>query len=379
MTVTKGNTDNALFVDFINYVFGFNGADRSFEKLLPKLYANGHDGASHNYFVKEEGELRAAVGAFELTFEICGEKMPVCGIGNVAVHPRHRGEGHMKACMKAALDDAIAEGAAFSVLSGRRHRYNHFGFVKCGSDRAYSVSAKNLSYLPATEDEAKLTMRQLTAEDSGALDAIHAHWETRSAFRALRERADLYDIMVSWQSTPYVFFEGEALAGWAIVKGNDVWEFIPTDLRYTASMMRLLASRHWQLTYHIPLFDKAIAEAIFPYAETQFTGADLCFNIFDYEKVLGLLLKLKSTYEPLIDGYAVIEIDGFAKTERLRLAVSNGIPSVRATDEAPSVKLSHLAAMRALFLPDAPEREALSPIVRSWLPLPIYIFHADNV
>lgn len=377
--VIKGNTDNAAFVDFINYVFGFNGADRSFEKLLPKLYANGHDGASHNYFVKKEGQIRAAVGAFELTFEICGERMKVCGIGNVAVHPRDRGEGYMKACMKAALDEAIAQGAAFAVLSGRRHRYNYFGFVKCGSDRSYEVSAKTLSYLPQREEEPKLTMRVLDSDDKCALDAIYAHWETRSSFRALRARDDLYDIMISWQSTPYVFFDGEKLAGWAIVKGGDVWEFIPSDLSYTVPMMRLLSSRHWQLSYHIPLFDKAIAMKIFPYAETQFTGADLCFNIFDYERVLGRLFELKSTYEPLLDGSVVVEIDGYAKAERLKLSVAGGIPSVAATEEAPNVKLSHLAAMRALFLPDAPERECFDATVRSWLPLPIYIFHADNV
>ena len=97
------------------------------------------------------------------------------------------------------------------------------------------------------------------------------------------------------------------------------------------------------------------------------------------KKLLSLLLRLKATYEPLLDGRVVVEINGYAKTERLKIAVQNGIPSVEATDEAPEVSFGHLGAMHAFFVDHSPERQALSPVVRSWLPLPIYIYHADNV
>ncbi len=378
--VIKGTPADQLdYVDFINYVFGMNGTDSSFVKLLPKLFREGKDSASDTYFIKENGQMRAAVGAFPITFQICGEILPVRGIGNVAVHPRSRGQSYMKACMKAALDGMLAEGCAFSVLSGRRHRYNHFGYVKCGTDRSYSVTAKTLSYIPVLPDEPKLTMRQLTPEDGRSLDAIAALWDTRTAYRALRPRADLYDIMISWESVPMIFYEGDTLAGWAIIKDSHVFEFIPARIELVPSMLRLLSSRWWHLNYHIPLFDKAIAAAIFPYAETQFTGADLCFNILNYEKMLSLLLRLKSTYEPLLDGSTVVEINGFRTIERLRLTVSNGIPSVEPTAETPDAVFSHLEAMRAFFLEDAPDRDKLSPLLRTWLPLPIYIFHADNV
>lgn len=375
--VFKGNVQREDYIDFANYVFGFNGTDQSFLTLLPKLFKEEKDSVSHTFFVKEGERLAACVGSFPIEFSILGEVLPTKGIGNVAVHPRDRSKGYMKACMKAALDEMIAEKIPFSMLSGRRHRYNHFGYVKCGTDRAYSVTAKTLSYVSA-DGEPTLTMHRLTENDDRILDDILTLWETRP-YRATRPRSDLYDILISWRSAPYAFYEGETFAGWAIVKDDNVWEFIPADLRYVPPMMRLLATVRWSLDYHIPLFDKAIAAAIFPYAETQYTGADLCFNVLDYERMLSLLLRLKATYEPLLDGETVVEIDGYAGRERLKLTVQDGIPTVSATDEAPAAKFSHLSAMRAFFLEDAPDRDALPPVVRSWLPLPIYIFHADNV
>lgn len=376
--VFKGNVNREDYLDFINYVFGFNGADRSFEKLLPKLYKKEKNGSvDDTFFIMGEDRLAAAIGSFPLEFSIMGEKVAVKGIGNVAVHPRERSKGYMKACMKAALDEMVADGVAFSVLGGRRHRYNHFGYEKCGAHRSYEVNGTSLSYMPE-DGEPSLTMRRLRREDTAALADLQALWEKRP-YHCTRPADDLYDTLISWHSAPYVFYEGDTFAGWAIVHHDDVPEFVPAKIAYVAPMLRLLADVRWELNYHIPYFDKEIAGAIFPYAESCYAGADAAFNVLDYQTVLGLLLKLRSTYEPLLDGEVIVEIDGWAKVERLKLSVTDNVPTVTVTDEEPAVKFSHLAAMGAFFLEDSPHRNAFSPTVRSWFPLPLYIFHTDNV
>ncbi|MBQ7354744.1 MAG: GNAT family N-acetyltransferase [Clostridia bacterium] len=372
----KGIINREDYIDFANYVFGFNGADRSFEKLLPKLFKEGTNTAEDTFFVKEGNRLAACVGSFPIEFSILGEKLPVRGIGNVAVHPRDRSKGYMKECMYAALDEMVKEGVAFSVLSGRRHRYNHFGYVKCGASMGYSVSRKNLSYVIPEDYEPALAMRRLERDDP-ALDELSAIWHARP-FHCTRPREMLYDILISWQSEPIGFFEAGKLVGWVIVKDGNVWECI-ADPKYIPDMLVLLSRIYWHLCYQIPYHDGDIADAIFPYAETSSTEPELGFNILDYERVLSLLLRLKATYEPLLDGETVVEIEGYAKTERLKIKVSGGVPTVEATNEAPEATFSHLGAMRAFFIDNAPERKHFSPVVRSWLPLPIYIYHADNV
>ena len=376
--VFKGNVNREEYLDFINYVFGFNGVNNSFEKLLPKLYKVEKNGSVEDtFFIQGENRLAAAIGSFPLEFSVMGEKLPVKGIGNVAVHPRERSKGYMKACMKAALDEMVADGIAFSVLGGRRHRYNHFGYEKCGAHRIYEVNGTSLGYSSA-EGEPSLTMRKLDRNDTATLTEVKALLESRPYYCA-RPMEDLYDTMISWQSTPYVFFEGDTFAGWAIVHHGDVPEFIPAKTVYVAPMLRLLTQVRWGLNYRIPNFDKDIANAIFPYAESSHAGWDAAFNVLDYEKVLRQLLKLRSTYDPLLDGEVVVEIDGWAKVERLKLSVQSNVPTVTKTEDEPSVKLSHLNAMGAFFVEDSPARNAFSPAVRTWFPLPLYIFHTDNV
>ncbi len=378
MNVTKGNVSRETYVDFINYVFGMNGKDSSFEKLLPKLFKEGTNTAEDTYFIWEGDRLGAAVGAFPLEYSILGEKFPVRGIGNVAVHPRDRSKGYMKACMQAALEDMIREGCLFSVLSGRRHRYNYFGYVKCGAARGYQVSRKTVSYLLPDDYQPKLTMRTLHREDEQALDQLSAIWHARP-LHCTRERGMLYDILRSWESEPIGFFDQKGdLIAWVVVKDEDVWECV-ADPAQIPDLLWLLSRRYWHLTYQIPYHDQAIGRAIFPYAETACTEPELCFCVLNYCKTLDLLFRLKAGYTPLLDGKAVLEIDGIAGKERICLQVQNGRPTVCATDEAPDATLSHLDAMRALFLEDSPGRAGLPAILQSWLPLPIYIYHADNV
>mgnify|MGYP000271967508 CR=1 FL=1 len=61
------------YMDFINYVFGFNGNSSDFKKLLPKLYRPEDDPAGNSYVAVEDGKLKAAVGAFDLDVSVDGE------------------------------------------------------------------------------------------------------------------------------------------------------------------------------------------------------------------------------------------------------------------------------------------------------------------
>ncbi len=380
--VSKGDTsDNEDYVDFINYVFGFNGYDSSFYKLLPKLFGRGNDPAKDTYFVKDgTGRILACVGAFLLEMSVCDKKIKACGIGNVAVHPRHRGKGYMKAAMHSACDGAIKQGCSMLVLSGKRTRYDHFGFEKCGTEACYTVTEKTLK---DRDPDARptLLMKRLEREDAIGLDNIYSlHNSSARPFRYERPREKLYDILTSWQSVPYVFYDKEAFAGWAVVKRNDVNEAVFSDVKYLKDMIYLLAKDKSHLCFHIPECDVTCADVLYHYAETVYVGADLCFNILSYEKTLLPLMELKNGYEKLIDASAVFDIDGFAGREKLMIRVSGGKISVAFTDLPADIELSHLEAMQLFFTHKAPARARLkNREALTWFPLPLYIYSPDNV
>ena len=62
--VFKGNVDREDYIDFANYVFSFNGVDRSFLKLLPKLFKEGTNTAEDTFFIKEGDRLAKEEAVF---------------------------------------------------------------------------------------------------------------------------------------------------------------------------------------------------------------------------------------------------------------------------------------------------------------------------
>lgn len=375
--VHKSGVSNPDYVDFINYVFGMNGTDRSFYRLLPKLYGENRDPASFTYFIKEGDRLAAAIGAYPLTFRILGEDFKVSGIGNVAVHPRDRSKGYMKDCMAAATADMIAEGCDFSVLSGRRHRYAYFGYQKCGNDYQLDITAKTVRYVTG-DYEPTLTLRRVNREDDAVLDAIY-ELHHRRKFCTVRPRADLYDILISWQAVPYAFLDGDRVAGFAIVGDHGVLDFALEDLSQTADALTLLSRIRWGLCYHVPLWNKELRDALLPYAENCMIGADICFSVFHWERVLSALMKLKADHTRLVDGSLTVLIHGKAGDERIAITVKDGVPAVTPHTGEVEVQLDHPEAMDAFFLNATPVRDRLPVAASTWMPLELGICESDNV
>ena len=130
--LAAGHCGHEELIDFLNYVFGMNGADSGFYRLLPKLYKPENRPEDYNYVVLEDGKLRAAVGAYPIELEVAGHVLRGAGIGNVAVHPFHRRKGYMKDAMGQAMEAILQSGADFAALGGQRQRYSYFGFEPAG-------------------------------------------------------------------------------------------------------------------------------------------------------------------------------------------------------------------------------------------------------
>ena len=72
----------------------------------------------------------AAIGSFPLSTQVMDVTLRGMGIGNVAVHPENRHQGHMMTALKMSVDDMIAQGMDFSCLGGQRQRYNYFSYAE---------------------------------------------------------------------------------------------------------------------------------------------------------------------------------------------------------------------------------------------------------
>lgn len=368
------------YMDFINYVFGFNGDSSDFKKLLPKLYKYEYEPAVSSYVAVEDGKLKSAIGAFDHDISVCGSLVKTRGIGNVAVHPYARGKGYMKKLMNMALDDMEKEGIALSALGGRRQRYNFFSYDKLGQAVSMSFNSDNFRHTYGKDRKHTISFKTLNAGDVDTISKIKELSESHP-FYAIREVDKYFEIISSWHQKAYVAFENGEFVGYAVGKGSDINELLVCEGQDIRGFVCALYDHLGSSSMHIklPIFLQAYIKDLYQLCESYSVETAKFFSVLNYKTVIEAFIKLKATYTELPEGVLVLGINGRSRKENIKISVCGGKISVDYTDEAPTLELEHLDAMNLLFAPVCPLRECLPIYAKIWLPLPIYLYSSDAV
>ncbi len=368
------------YMDFINYVFGFNGTLEDFKKLLPKLYKYEYEPAVSSYVTLEDGKIKAAVGAFDHDVCVCGKRIKTRGIGNVAVHPYTRGGGYMRKLMNMAVDDMINDGIALSVLGGRRQRYNYFSYDKLGQAVSMTFNDDNMRH--TFGKDRKHTIKPVCVKESNneILENIKALSESYP-FYAIRESKKYFEILSSWEQKIVAGFEGDSFIGYAVFKGKDINEILVNDITKLPEFVCTLFDtiKVPAMKIKLPIFLPEYIESLCRICEAYDIECCKSFSVLNYKEVVGAFMKLKATYTEMPEGELVLDIDGRGGREKIKLSVCGGNISVEYTDDEADMILSHLDAMNLFFAPVCPKREKLPVFAKIWLPIPIYLYSSDAV
>ena len=116
-----------------------------------------------------DGQIVASLVLYPLTAFVRGQRLPLAGIGSVAVSPEHRRRGVGEALMRAVLRELRQGGRALSALYAfRGSYYKKLGYGVIETVHALAVSPANL---PAS-DEAR-HVRRLKLPDRPAVEALY--------------------------------------------------------------------------------------------------------------------------------------------------------------------------------------------------------------
>ena len=371
------------YIDFINYVFGFDGHNENFFSLLPKLYKPEYKPLESSYVALIDGKLRAAVGAFDHEIMVSGTKLSCRGIGNVAVHPNTRSKGYMRRLMDMALDDMLRDKIDLSVLGGRRQRYNYFSFEKTGSLYEFAINDDNLRHCFGADRTAydTVTLANLNENDTAMLNNIEKLHRTQR-YSSCRPKERLYDILCSWSSTPYVVTKAGGFSGYLIYKADTVFEMVLCDksdfINPTITLFDQFKPK--KLTVKLPAYEADYISRLYRVCEGYSVGPVANFSVLRFRRVADAFIRLKATYETLPDGELRLLIHGRGGDENIKIFVSGGTCGVIGNDDATyDLEVGHIDAMNLLFSPFCPGRERLPVSARVWFPLPLWLPRADGV
>ncbi len=371
------------FMELIDLAFGFTTPETRFLGLLPKLYRPSYRPQEHNYVVTDGDTLCAAVGAYDHSLRVVGQDIPCRGIGNVAVHPDHRGRSYMKLAMEMAVEDMVRDGVALSALGGRRQRYQYFSYDKAGPCHTFVLTSDNIRHTYGTE--APYTIRTITESTDPLLDDVKALSDSGGVV-PVRDRFAYLDIAQSWHAELLTAIEPATgrFVGYAITQPNGFVTEVQTVC--SEDFMPLLCSlmpalKRDSLTIRLPDHERSYLNTLAAVAEGVQTGCSMSYSVLDYGRVIRAFLTLKATYDTLMDGTLTLLIHGRARDEKLQLSVRDGEVTVAPLPPTAPVdyELTHMEAMSLLFAPFCPHRQNMSPLWRSWFPLPLWIYRADEV
>ncbi len=365
-------------IDFMDMVFSRAHAPTRFTEILPILYQPTDEDMQHNFAVKENGKIRAIVGMFPAEIKVGEDALHLEGIGGVSAHPNDKGKGWMKMLMNHCIDQMKATDTDLSFLTGLRQRYQYFGYDKAGTLLEYSINQTNLRHTEKKQPEIlPLHFVPIQPEDQTVLEACKKLYD-RQPFCFTRSLEKFYLYLLSVYTKPWAaLYPNGEVAGYLVTtqKQDRITEiFADNDLVFTSMIYRWFAEREiTDTTVLLTVWQESFAHILSGIAEDFQMTNNGNWRIYNWEHVIGTLLKLKGTRYSLADGTARIGITGYGT---LQICVSNGVVECHRADVTPDVEWDSLTATRALLGHISTEYVAEIPAViqnqiLSWFPLPL--------
>lgn len=365
-------------LDFINMVFSMHRAPHNFCTLLPKLYGDGRQTEPFHYLAKEDGKICAVVCVLPIMLEHDGRTITCATVGSVSVHPYSRGKGYMKQLMAMAVEDMEKDGITLSILSGRRHRYQYYGYEPGGHHLEYQFIADNFRHCAARYPDHALSLSPVDAQDTALIGQLSRCYQEQSVHTIRRER-DFFDICSSWDSSLYAIACNGETAGYICGTKDHIYELVLKDDSLLFSALRAWLNHHnsKRLSLSLPAYDTARIRAVSGFYEHFSVQEEDNYRIFNYGEAISFFLSVKAGREPLSDGRLVIKI---GDRERLAVSVSAGKITTAPCSDVPDICMTDIEAIDLLFSPASLYgRDPSSPLSAvNWFPLPLSVSHLDK-
>ena len=328
-------------IKFLNKVF-----HRPFPSLIPSLYGKDKNSMEYHYVVEEKGELVGGICAYPQDICVGEIAFKGVGIGMVATKKSMRGKGIMTMMLNHVFREWEGK-CEVMYLTGRRHRYEHFGFYPTGINYSYKISDMSIKKYknsnPYSIEKAK------TQEDFNAIDELASGAELRNVTPLSTES----DTLRNWFSSAYVIKKDGETVGFAggkffgsnvlerlYVKDGSVEDYIDCVRAYkdykkvTNLMVEVLPG------------EVEFKEAMQRVCEEYSVVSTAKYKVLDYKTLIYKLLLVGKNQGSLEDVETVVEIEG---RERLKIVVSGQDVSVTVTEETPKIVLSEQRAIAILL------------------------------
>lgn len=338
----------------------------------------------HRVAVAENGRLRAEIAVLPQQMAAGGKLLCAGYVGSVSVHPKARGEGHMKRLLGDWITDL--EGTCdLLALDGQRQRYAYFGFTPGSEKYTFYLDVANVRHTWKNGELSAYAFASLFPENGEADE------EAAAFAKKLNEKKPLYVVREDVKACLKTFGEqaiaiwknGERIGYLALCGGNQVVEaevleeqdFVPALAAY------LKENALDSLFISIPVYETGKAAALSEVCEsfTKERCGSAMYRIFEFADVIEAMLTMKAETMGISDGTWFAVLEG----QPLTVTVKDGTVTVTREAHPGADVLNREQAQELLLSPLASKgskvpSEIWKNIPSDWFPLPLYCATADE-
>lgn len=361
--------DMPYVVDFIDLVFSQLQIPHDFEKLIPKVYGEGHEYSDIHAIAVENGDVRGCVAVLPYNLDMAGESLRVGYLGSVSVHRNSRGAGHMRKLMEMSIERAKADQLDAVLLGGQRQRYAYYGFAPCGGTYTYRFITANMRHAFKDVDDSMISFRKM---EKGADAAYSFQLYQQQPVCGSRTEDGFVDAACNYKNCPWMIEVNGQNAGYLIAGESHICELVVEDNALLPAILKAWMTFRDLRSFTIQAapHDEPLNRTLSRYAEGYSIGQHCYLLCLNFANNIRAWMKLKNSVSPLSDGCVKLAIDD---QPVVKICVCNGVVSVENTEETADISLTAEEAVSLLFGFNRFYAPAVSGIPADWFPLPFYV------
>jgi len=307
-----------------------------FRTEVPFIYGTKKDYSDVHHVLEEDGKIVSLVGNLIRDIKIGDKTFSYSNVGTVCTLPKYRGKGYMKKLMKKVEQENIDKKVVFSILTGNRKRYNHFGYESSGFKFEYSFAPNITGYI---KSDKVVFLENIENND---YEILYNLYKKYSPF-CLREKEEFYTHFLDPRHYKQkIIFDGEVV-GYFVMKQNTIIELIITDSKLiTPLIIKLFEKPYPYITFRLNPLRKKLVEFFEKISCNKQMIESNIYKIYDTKAFIELMLELNKKIVKFPDCTSCIKVDD----EVIKITIKDGEYTIKESTSIPTEEFTKTSFAR---------------------------------
>ena len=315
----------------------------SFRYSVPHIYNNKKTDYSNIHFVAENDkkEFVSIGGNLIQNIQLKNEEYKFSFIGTIGTIPQYRHQGLMSQIVQEINNENIDNSVVFSILSGKRNRYQNFGYEHAGFQCLYTLDKQQENYLSKNKD---ISVKKFKNKD---LDTLYQIYTDNQKF-TLRNKDNFVIYLNNHNNKLYTIFDKSTIIGYLAIKGTTITEINLINNNYLENILAYILTKNlvkYETNDHndkyilasVNRLNNSLIQAFDKLADSKQLIEKYSFKVYDLIRFIKMLFAVNSnTPNNIEEIYKVAD-------KTYKFEKNNKRLSIKETTDKPQLKFENQA------------------------------------